>query len=513
MFQAYYNSSLANINGKMNIKPITSASIKNGARAFVSSMGKSDALIPIILLELAVTGGRSYQAYKRGGFVEGRERLTEESIAAAFWLFGVSAFNKIGDAIGKKLLGFKNIDFDVKKEATRTPVENFIHITKQHGEKALKKLRLKNVTPKTLAVFKLTKVLSSILLTNVLIGLVLPKINQKITANYLNSIKELDSKNPKYQKGAENFEEFRKRTNKKGQKTSFTGMDAQTLLNLAYCFENDPKYRLISSDAGLISGRAYNARNKYERREILFRDLSAIYFYMFCRPHINTLFNRIQDGRSSRLDPVSTNLLHEHLSKNFSANQTYSAESFEDFVLGKKNVIIPDSIKFNNGIVELNELKGKITDDEFKIAEKMSGLQPKMKDKAILTKYQVEDVLKGGMINDPELLKNVFEKYSKGSTNNPLKFIPEKDLIKLKTNMNDYIQDILKKAIKSGENISAKTLKIFSRQNFWKNAFNLGAGFAVSGYFLSVALPKIQYWLTEKQTGKRNFPGIEQYDK
>ena len=79
--------------------------------------------------------------------------------------------------------------------------------------------------------------------------------------------------------------------------------------------------------------------------------------------------------------------------------------------------------------------------------------------------------------------------------------------------MVDYAQDIFKKATKTGENVSIDMLKKMSRQNFWKNAFNLGAGFAVSGYFLSTAIPKMQYWMTRMQTGSDHFPGVEKYNK
>ena len=54
-------------------------------RKFVTQLDKSGAILPVVLLEGAVTGGRTYQAYKRDGFVEARERVTEESLGAIFW--------------------------------------------------------------------------------------------------------------------------------------------------------------------------------------------------------------------------------------------------------------------------------------------------------------------------------------------------------------------------------------------------------------------------------------------
>lgn len=490
--------------------------LKNSARNFVSSMGKSDALIPIIILEAAVTGGRSYQAYQRGGFVEGRERLTEETIGAVFWLGGVTAFNKMGDTIGKRVLGFDKINFDVGKDAVRNPLVNFLNETATHGEKALSKIRLTNVNSKTLAIFKFAKVISSILLANTFVGFIVPKLNQRITKHYQESIENLNRTNAKLNRGSETFDKFSEKITKKNQdKTpSFKGLNVQSLLSIANCFENDAKYKLLSTDVGIASGRAYNARNKHERREILFRDVSSIYFYLFCRSHLNTLLNQIEDGKSTRLDTKSAKIVHDLLiSEKFNKNQQYSAEEFEKFVFGNKAAKIPDAIEFKNGLVELESLRGKMKPAEFEIAQEMSNLQPAIAGKSILTKYQVKDIYQGGLINNPKLLKEVFEGYVSGSTSNPMKFVPEQDLIKLKARMSDYIHDIMKKATKTGENVSVEMLKKISRQNFWKNSFNLGVGFAVSGYFLSTAIPKLQYWMTKMQTGSNRFPGVEHYDE
>ena len=44
-----------------------------------------------------------------------------------------------------------------------------------------------------------------------------------------------------------------------------------------------------------------------------------------------------------------------------------------------------------------------------------------------------------------------------------------------------------------------------------KNAFNWGTGFIISSLFLSTLIPKMQYWLTKKLTGKDQFPGTTEY--
>ena len=77
----------------ITIKP---AKLYNPSKShkFMKSMA-SGGLARFIALEAFVESGRTYQAYKRGGFDEGRERITEEFTGAVFWLGGVKTFNAI----------------------------------------------------------------------------------------------------------------------------------------------------------------------------------------------------------------------------------------------------------------------------------------------------------------------------------------------------------------------------------------------------------------------------------
>lgn len=497
------------------IAGITSQSVANGTRKFVSNLGRGDALLPIIMLEAFVTGGRTYHAYQRGGFVEARERGTEETLGAIFWLGGVKAFNKMGDAIGKKVLGLESTDFEVGKDAVRNPIKNYIKKFSKYG-------------PKTLGVFKLAKVTSSILLANAVIGFIVPKINQSITKKYAKNVEQIDKSKAAQKNYAGDLNSFvnnapektiEKTAGKDKKNTSFKGLGVQNMLFLANSFENDARYILLSTDVGIAGGRAVNARNKYERREILFRDLSSVYFYMFCRSHLSSLLNLMQSGRATRLDTVSAKSLDTHLQENLKSKQAYSVEEFERLVLGDQNAEVPKKVqsKIENGIITLDDLKEIVdvrTNPEiFERAKKMSKLQPELEGKAILTAEQLKDVYSNGLIDNPKLLNEVFEAYTNKKSTNPFMFVAEKDLRGLKAQMTDYVQDIIKKAKANGENITMDTLKKANQKNFSRNALNLGAGFAVSAYFLSTAIPKMQYWLTRRQTGADKFPGVEEYKK
>lgn len=526
--------------------------IKNGARRFVSGMSKGDVLAPVILLEAFVTGGRTHQAYKRDGFIEARERFTEESLGALFWFAGIKVFNKLGDFVGKKLLQLKyaktavnlnSINFDVGKDTVRDPMNNYINKVISASKKTIKNAAKtgKNIEGveaealrKTLTRFKFAKITASVLLANAIIGFVVPKMNQKITKMYQAGLKKLDYTHPELLKTGKEMDGFLQGSNndKAKKDVNFTGFN---MLSLTNALENNPNVQLLSTDTGIAGGRAVSARNKYERIEVLFRDISSIYFYLFCRKHLNAFLNkmednkqtnflnRLKDGKPTRLDPVTVEQVNRHLMKSLGLKNSQTANiSLEDFdkkVFGNKHAGIPEEFRFNNGIISLEEFKNivnktaenpKKAQELIETARRMSTLQPKLPSGAILTEAQVVDVYAGGLINKPSFLKAVFMQYTDKKSSNAMKFVDENDIRALKGQILDYIEDIKKY---SKGKINIETIKKAGRNNFLKNTFNLGVGFAVSGYFLSTAIPKIQYWITKMKTGENKFPGICEYKK
>ena len=147
-----------------------------GAREIVRTLANPDSLATTMVLETSVTGGRSVNAYKRGGFAEFRERITDDILAALFWMKGVDIFNKLGDKFGKHVLKLPTTEFDVGKDALRTPFENLVQdLGDKVDAKNLKKLE------KKLAAFKFSKIIISSIMATAFVGFALPKINQAIT--------------------------------------------------------------------------------------------------------------------------------------------------------------------------------------------------------------------------------------------------------------------------------------------------------------------------------------------
>ena len=521
----------------MEIKVTPNQTLKDFGygRKFVKGLA-SRSLAPVMLLEAFVEGGRTYQAYKRGGFTEARERITEEFIGACFWFSGVPLFNSLIDKyVGKKVFKFPETDFDTGKDSLRNPVQNYIN----KFQKQLKSSP--EQAEKMIAKYKFGKVMTSIILANCLVGLVLPKVNQGIT-KYLLKKKAQEPEKPVNNNINSNPQKYSMdkfiHKDKDKDQISFGAVNPQTLMSLAYSFENNPKYGLISTDMGVWVGRGVSARNQYERNEVLFRDISSSYFYMFNMPVIAMLLNKMQDGTSTRLDPVAAKQVSDHMHAVLEANGgPMKSDAFREFVLGNpdnKAFITPSiskELRKGNGVIELDkfnellsEVKSKYNEidiEKFKKSAKgMSELQPKLNGKAVLSEKQVIDVFTDGAINMPEFLKNVFRcstsdqnlftgKISEPVFDKDLSFISKDTFIKKQKEMEKYVESIIKKA-KNGE-ITKDIINKVCRENYTKNAINWGIGFAISAAFLSTFIPKIQYWITKKLTGSDAFPGTADY--
>ena len=142
----------------MNIKTLGKfLSNPNTYKKAVTQLGKPGALLPVVLLEVTVDAGRSYNAYKRGGVTELRERATDDISAGIFWLFGAVWLNKLGNWIGKKFLSIKKPEYSLGQDKARLGMEQAI-------------VANKGISKTKLAVFKLGKVVSSIAIAIGFIG-------------------------------------------------------------------------------------------------------------------------------------------------------------------------------------------------------------------------------------------------------------------------------------------------------------------------------------------------------
>lgn len=502
-------------------------------RKFVTHLNKAGVLMPVILLETTVTGGRTYQAYKRGGMTEARERLCEESIGAVFWLYGVKFFNKIGNWIGKKYLNIENPAFSLAKDAVRHPFENMVRDKKLEAVK------------KNLVAFKFTKIALSVILAGGTLGFVVPKINQAITRKMLkndekkqqNKANETTPIQTAPVAHAESMDEFVERT-ANNQNPTFKGLSIDKFATLTNNLENHDIYKLLSTDVGVLAGRGYNARNKDERIEIIFRDGASIYFYLLCKDHIIKLMQKFDGfgGKLSKLDPTTAMATHNALITEMFKhrnNPEYKTdlETVKKYIYGSNPEQVEKAlskIKFEKGEIiafedfeKLAKAAGIDVDEKMlKKARIMSKLQPARdlsdigkpagKAMTLLTKQQVKDVLNDSIISSPKFIREVLRETFDGALRDKYNFVPREVVENLRENIDNYAKAILEYAQKNNiQEITPELLVKFNQKNFWKNALHITSGLGVSALFLSTIIPKIQYWITEKRTGSKDFPGVK----
>ena len=525
----------------MAIKPINipiANTSKVMTRNLVTQVAR-DGFLPVIALEAFVEAGRTYQAYQRGGFDEARERITEEFSGAVFWLGGVTALNWVFEKIGQKINKLPNINVAIGSDDVRKPLVNYLANERtKEGAKILES---------TMAKFKFIKVISSVLIANALIGLVLPKVNQAITRSYhkndkdkteapteltpMENIMLSDPKDNPYV-ARPTFDTFAKANNDKENKKDVSfGIN---WLSVANKFESDRNWKLLSVDVGTSSGRAYSARNNDERVEILFRDIASIYFYMFNMGNINTWLNKIEQRSEkgnmleygTRLDPVSAEYANKYMQGyvNSMEGQKVDIETFRRDMFGEKVKLSEEfKAKFQGEKIKIisldefkNELRTLVPESELKhfegIAEQMSKLQPQVKGMSYLTQTQVEDVLAGGHLNNPEFLREFFKHRFGKDFLKPYKFIAQSDIDSHKRELIDFVNSVIERARKTnaGE-ITETLLNKASNHNLKMNALNWGSGFVISALFLSTVIPKVQYLITKWRTGSDQFPGTKEF--
>ena len=516
-----------NTNNKRNIS-------HKGAREFVRTLANPDALTSTVLLESAVTGGRGYNAYKRGGVNELRERATDDILAAVFWMKGVDIFNKIGDKlIGQRILKLPTTEFDMGRDALRTPFKNTVESLKQQGIKADDLAKLE----KKLATYKFAKIIGASLVSTAFVGFALPKINQAITRMFMSKDKKEAQKSEKNQnsqgminKGVAtaavaqlasvSFEEFSKKIAGK-ENVSFKGLfSPETMSTVVHYLENNKICKLLTSDVGITTGRVASARNADEGLEYLFRDVASSFFYVASTPLIYKGLQKLTSSEGiTSIDPVASKQVHHKLSSLLKNVDGMDVQEFARRAVGSLDdgaKAIMDKIPFVDDVISLENLKKYVKDENIiKKATDMAKLQPKQAGVgAVLTKQQVADSFRTGIITDPRFMKTMYRSHFGDALTNKSKFIPMKKITTFRSNIDDYVNSIIKAANKTSD--KRVTKEILDKVN--KKGFGMSAGFravaiGISALALGVAIPKIQYAITAKRTGSNAAPGLREFEE
>lgn len=377
----------------------------------IEQLSDYKALAPVVILEGAVVAGRCYQAQKRGGEIEMKERLREETTTAAIWLFGVAAFNKLGDVVCKKLLGVDtSVSLDKNKlsaaydglsEAIRSPLKMI-----SSGRPVSYETKLVGL--------KAFKIVASAATAVYLVGSVIPKFNQAITRKTLkDKTQSVNTQTTAAKNKVTSFsngtaDDFISRVQAKnadsqnayaGGAAAVTAPMAAKQLKfgsalemvgaVANNLENNNICRLLTVDTGVLGGRVMHARNKDERIEITFKDGASIPFYMFTTPMVVW-------GLSSKFDAglgINT-ALKPSVTKHVTAKMIEKIDKLTDN--GKKGL---DFEQF------LSDIQGNSAYDDF-----IKKIDLKSKDKGYrIDLSKVEDEMRLMGINDEAVLKSIKE--------------------------------------------------------------------------------------------------------
>lgn len=508
-------------------KIITNIVNNKNIRKTATALTTGAALMPVVILEGSVLTGRTYQAYKRGGALEAKERATEESVSSIGWLWGIPALNKGTDFLINKVFKVKNFQFDMGKDNIRYPMQDAIGHLPQNQKNKLMGL-------------KLGKILASSFATVYFMGMVLPKIVQNQTQKRIDKAKQnpqtLPAQNRLPKTDSQMFkahrpqsmEEFLNETKQNSNSNvSFKGFDsiANTIL---YNMENNHIVNLLTVDAGLFAGRVYNAPNKYEKIERIFRDLSSSFFYVGSTPLIVALLNKIDPlkGKNSKLDPTTvdslTNLIKNPVNKKVLDWRNMDEIPLEEFQRGLFGTYLADEQLVKqaanleqNGIITLKQLSQFIDDNITdkttakalkENAEKLAKLQPQKAKESILTPSQIKSVFKNGLLNDGDTINSLINTATGGRALNHTKFISQKKVDATRKQIFDYCESIIEQAKKENlKNITPDFLQKMKNRNFLTKVGFWGIGMVISAAFLSTIIPKTQYFITEKLTGQKGF--------
>lgn len=492
--------------------------------AVVRTLRDSEKFATTMILEGGVTGGRGYNAYKRGGMPEFRERFLDDIISAVFWMKGVDIFNGLFNKFGKTFLGIDNPKFDVGKDALRTPFENLL---KEQGKNLDDKA--KEALRKKLTAFKFGKVIASTLLAITFVGFVVPKFYQTLTKKLMKKDKaENNNTNTQQQeekqstisekiKEQNTIESFINKTSDSKQ-TSFKGA-GNFITTATYLLEKHKVVKLLSTDVGILSGRMASARNKDEAIEYGFRDAASSFFYQASTPLLYGLFQLLtKSKKETTIDTVAAKQMTENLTQLVKDNGSIKAEEFFEKAIGyltKGEKELLEKLPFKENVISLETLKQHIKDsDLIEKATKMAKLQPEQaKVGAVLTRQQVADVLKKGSINTPEFMQQAYESRFGEALTDPTKYIPMKQITKFRENMDDYVKHIIEVANKkNGGIIDENLLKQVRKSSFIKSSAFISVAVAISTLCIGMLVPKLQYAITKYRTGSDKAPGLREYE-
>ncbi len=424
-----------------------------------------------LIEEIPCDIGRSYAGYKRGGIIEGAEKLRKEVMTAVVWLFGMPAFRYLGDKFCE--FAFKipmNIDYSNSKEGNDA-IKNSIKYLKDGIKEAstpdvseLKNVssriinNLKNMSVddavKRLSFAKKATSISALILNCLAMGIILPKLNQKLTRKKIekmkrNSVHKFD-----------NFETFKAKVfnNKTNSQVSFNGLFAKSYADIknyglagftTYNVENNNVFRLCATDIPMTVGRVLTSRNKFEGFENFFMDVSSMFFYNFCA-------SCVQRALRKKFDIPNINPANVEALKNSSS----------------------DIIK--------------------RAIDNLSNIPSDAKEKLSF------------LFDDSSFVNEIYKEATYGKYGKINRFVKNSDINEIDEAVIKFLKQAKDKCFVNGD-IDANKFADFAKRINRANSKYLALGLGISIFGLAILVPKLTFWITKRITGRNEFTGIADY--
>ena len=225
----------------------------------ISSVGNNKSYTPLLVrdcgIEIPAKVGLTYNQNLKASPKMANNALRERSIdeygTSAVWILGPIVTSKVADKLIKKFGFNPKVNVSLLKEQNDQGIQYNIRKFKQNAPEAVKDLEkvLKNKTK--YQNLQAMKFLASTLIPITLMGVILPKLNFKLT-EVLNKKSEITNEN--------------KKQNNNNKNVSFRGISS-TLANMSYV------NKMAVTDGGLTISRVATARNKYEQMELGFKNV------------------------------------------------------------------------------------------------------------------------------------------------------------------------------------------------------------------------------------------------
>ena len=111
------------------------------------------------------------------------------------------------------------------------------------------------------------------------------------------------------------------------------------------------------------------------------------------------------------------------------------------------------------------------------------------------------------MIHDPVFLAKAVSTAIE-EVKNPKKYVPRAEIESVKENIAIYARRLVEKLSESPHNMEEIINRIKNLNSAMKASY-LVIGLGISAFFMSYAIPKIQYFITRRRTSDSGFPGVK----